>query len=30
MKKMAKQRNNHEAMRQKLNSYTFVDDADFL
>ena len=26
---MAMQRNNHEAMRQKLNSYTFVDDADF-
>ena len=23
------QRDNNEAMRQKLNSHTFVDDADF-
>ena len=30
MKKMAMQRNNTEAMRQKLNSHMFVDDADFL
>ena len=30
MKKMGMQRNNNEAMQQKLNSHTFVDDADFL
>ena len=30
MKKMAMQRNKREAMRQKSNSHTFVDDADFL
>ena len=30
MKKMAMQRNNREAMWQKSNSHTFVDDADFL
>ena len=30
MKKRAMQRNNREAIRQKLNSHTFVDDADFL
>ena len=30
MKKMAMQRNNREAVRQKSSSYTFVDDADFL
>ena len=30
MKKMAMQRNNREAMRQKSNSHTFVDDEDFL
>ena len=30
MKKMTMQRNNREAMRQKSNSHTFVDDADFL
>ena len=29
MKKMTMQRNNREAMRQKSNSHTFVDDADF-
>ena len=29
MKKMAMQRNNNEAARQKLNSHTFTDDADF-
>ena len=28
MMKMAMQRNNNEAIRQKLNSHTFVDDAD--
>ena len=27
---MGMQRDNNEAMRQKLNSHTFVDDADFL
>ena len=30
MKKMAMQRNNYEALRQKLNSHMFVHDADFL
>ena len=30
MKKRAMQRNNREATRQKSNSHTFVDDADFL
>ena len=30
MKKTAMQRNNNEALRQKLNSHMFVDDADFL
>ena len=30
MKKRAMQRNNREAIRQKSNSHTFVDDADFL
>ena len=29
MKKMTMQRNNREAMRQKSNSHTFVDEADF-
>ena len=29
MKKMAMQWNNREAIRQKINSHTFVDDADF-
>ena len=29
MKKMGMQRNNNEAMRQKFNSHTFVDDIDF-
>ena len=29
MMKMAMQRNNREAIRQKSNSHTFVDDADF-
>ena len=29
MKKMAMQRNNRKAIRQKSNSHTFVDDADF-
>ena len=28
-KKRAMQRNNREAIRQKSNSHTFVDDADF-
>ena len=30
MKKRAMQRNNRENIRQKSNSHTFVDDADFL
>ena len=30
MKKRAMQRNNREAIIQKSNSHTFVDDADFL
>ena len=30
MKKRAMQRNNREAIRQKSNCHTFVDDADFL
>ena len=30
MKKMAMQRNNREAIRQKSNSHTLVNDADFL
>ena len=30
MKKMAMQRNNREAIRQKSNSHTCVDGADFL
>ena len=30
MKKTAMQRNNREAVSQKSNSHTFVDDADFL
>ena len=30
MKKRAMQRNNREAIRQKSNSLTFIDDADFL
>ena len=30
MKKRAMQRNNREAIGQKSNSHTFVDDADFL
>ena len=30
MKKRAMQRNNREAIRQKSNSHTFLDDADFL
>ena len=29
MKKMAMQRNNRKAIRQKSNSHMFVDDADF-
>ena len=29
MKKMAMQRNNREAIRQKSNSHTFFDDPDF-
>ena len=29
MKKRAMQRNNRETIRQKSNSHTFVDDADF-
>ena len=30
MLKRTMQRNNREAIRQKLNSHTFVNDADFL
>ena len=30
MKKMAMQRNNREAIRQKQNNHMFVNDADFL